>query len=187
VFTVVAKWLLVGRYKPCVLPLWSTFVWRSELVNALHENLAGAYLVDMLDGTPLLAWYLRLMGMKIGKRPCLESAEFTEFDLVTIGDDVTINMEATIQTHLFEDRVMKMSHVKIDDRCTIGACGVVLYDTHLGADCVLEDLSLVMKGESLPAGTRWHGSPAQRVAAPEPTAASVNMQSTEAPLVVEAA
>ncbi len=162
-FTIAAKWILVGRYRPCVRPLWSTFVWRSELINALHENLAGAYLMDMLAGTPLLAWYFRFLGMKIGRRPCLESAEFTEFDLVTLGDDVTINMEATIQTHLFEDRVMKMSDVRIGHRCTVGACAVVLYDTQLGDDAVLDDLSLVMKGETLPPATRWHGSPAQRV------------------------
>src|SRR5262249_6340534 len=26
------KWLLVGRYRPRVVPLWSPFVWRTELI-----------------------------------------------------------------------------------------------------------------------------------------------------------
>jgi len=43
-----------------------------------------------------------------------------------------LNMEATIQTHLFEDRVMKMSRVNIGARCSVGACAVVLYDTAMG-------------------------------------------------------
>lgn len=169
VLVILAKWLLIGRYKEATRPLWCTFVWRSELVNALHEALAGAYLMDMLAGTPLFNWFYRALGMKIGRRVYLDSGEFTEFDLISIGDDAVLNMEATIQTHLFEDRVMKMSRVKIGSNCSIGACSVVLYDTELGNESVLEELSLVMKGESLPPETRWHGSPARRADAAVPT------------------
>jgi non-ribosomal peptide synthetase-like protein len=162
VFTIGIKWLLVGRYRPSTWPLWCTFVWRSELVNALHESLAGAFLMEMLAGTPLLCWYFRLMGMKVGRRVYMDTSEFTEFDLVTVGDDTALNIEATIQTHLFEDRVMKMSGVEIGARCSVGACAVVLYDTKMEDEAVIEELSLVMKGECLPAGTRWHGTPARR-------------------------
>jgi non-ribosomal peptide synthetase-like protein len=116
----------------------------------------------MLLGTPLMCWFYRSMGMKIGRRVYLDSSEFTEFDLVTLGDDAILNVESTIQTHLFEDRVMKMSTVRIGDGCSIGASSVVLYDTRIGRGAVLEDLSLVMKGESLPAATRWHGTPARQ-------------------------
>ncbi len=153
-----------GRYKDSEKPLWSTFVWRTELLNSLHEKLAGAYLLDMLMGTAILNWFYRLLGMKIGKRVYLDSAEFTEFDLVTIGNDAMLNMESTIQTHLFEDRVMKMSTVNIGAGCSIGACSVVLYGSKLGDHAILEDLSLVMKGESLPPNTRWQGTPARRAA-----------------------
>ncbi|HEY4330008.1 MAG TPA: Pls/PosA family non-ribosomal peptide synthetase, partial [Phycisphaerae bacterium] len=166
-FVVAAKWLLVGRYKESLWPLWCTFVWRSELINALHETLAGAYLTDMLLGTPLLCWFYRLLGMKIGRRVYLDTAEFTEFDLITLGDDAILNGEATIQTHLFEDRVMKMSRVHIGARCSVGASAVVLYDTTMGDGALLEELSLLMKGESLPPRTRWHGTPARRVQAHE--------------------
>ena len=74
---------------------------------------------------------------------------------------LTLNDDATLQTHLFEDRVMKMSHVHIGDRCTIGSQALVLYDTQMEAGAELNDLSLLMKGETLPAGTRWEGIPAQ--------------------------
>ena len=163
-FVLMAKWLLIGRYKISEKPLWSTFVWRSELLNALHEKLAGGYLLDMLMGTPLLCWFYRCMGMKVGKRVYLDSAEFTEFDLVTIGDDAVLNIESTIQTHLFEDRVMKMSTVEMGAGCSIGACSVVLYGSSIGDRAILDELSLVMKGESLSADTRWQGTPAQRAA-----------------------
>jgi non-ribosomal peptide synthetase-like protein len=84
----------------------------------------------------------------------------TEFDLVSIGDDVALNKDCTLQTHLFEDRVMKMSQVRVDDRCSVGCLSLVLYDTRMKAGSELGDLSLLMKGETLPAETRWEGIPA---------------------------
>jgi non-ribosomal peptide synthetase-like protein len=65
---VLLKWLVMGRYKPTTQPLWSTFVWRTELVTATYENIAVSNLLEPLRGTPWLPAYLRLMGCKIGKR-----------------------------------------------------------------------------------------------------------------------
>src|SRR5581483_1956035 len=53
--TAASKWLLMGRYRPCEKPLWSVFVWKTELVTSLRENLADLYLLDVLKGTPFLA------------------------------------------------------------------------------------------------------------------------------------
>ncbi|HEX7853783.1 MAG TPA: Pls/PosA family non-ribosomal peptide synthetase [Sphingobium sp.] len=161
----VLKWLIIGRYTPTTQPLWSTFVWRTELVTATYENLAVANLLEPLRGTPWLPLFLRLMGCRIGKRCYLDSTDVTEFDLVELGDDVAINDFAGLQTHLFEDRVMKVSRVVVGDRATIGSYAIILYDAEIGADAQLGDLSVVMKGEVLPAGTSWDGSPA-RLAAP---------------------
>jgi len=160
-FVVAAKWILVGKYKPCERPLWSTFVWRNELVNALHEHLADLFFVEMLTGTPFVCWYFRLLGAKIGRRVYLETTDLTEFDLVNIGDEATLNADCTIQTHLFEDRVMKMSTIDIAPRCTVGSAALVLYDTQMEEGASLGDLSLLMKGETLPARTRWEGIPAR--------------------------
>ena len=115
-FTIAAKWLLVGRYRPGEKPLWSTFVWRNELLNALHEHLAEPFLVGALTGTPFLPWYFRLLGARIGRRVYLETTDFSEFDLATVGDEAALNADCTIQTHLFEDRVMKMSTIEIGPR-----------------------------------------------------------------------
>ena len=162
---VALKWLLMGRYRAAESPLWSAFVWRTELVTALFENLARPFLINLLEGTPFLAWYLRLLGAKVGKRVFLNSSEVTEFDLVEIGDDVALNADCTIQTHLFEDRVMKMSTVRVGPGCSVGSQAVVLYDTEMKEGSSLNSLSLLMKGEILPPWTRWEGSPAARAVA----------------------
>jgi carbonic anhydrase/acetyltransferase-like protein (isoleucine patch superfamily) len=62
---------------------------------------------------------------------------------------------------LFEDRVMKMSHVHIGEGCNVGAESLVLYNTHMKAGSTLGGLSLLMKGEILPENTDWTGTPAR--------------------------
>jgi acetyltransferase-like isoleucine patch superfamily enzyme len=76
---------------------------------------------------------------------------------------VALNPHATVQTHLFEDRVMKMSEVRIENNCSVGAMSLVLYDTRMQEGSSLGDLSLLMKNEQLPAHTRWEGIPARPV------------------------
>ena len=159
--TIGAKWLLVGRYRSCEKPLWSTFVWRNELLNALHEHLAEPFLIGALTGTPFIGWYFRLLGARIGRRVYMETTDLSEFDLVSIGDEAMLNADCTIQTHLFEDRVMKMSKIEIGSRCKVGAGSLVLYDTRMEPGAELGDLSLLMKGEVLPAWTKWEGIPAR--------------------------
>lgn len=162
-FAIAAKWLIVGRYKLQESPLWSRFVFRSELVTCIHETLAVPFLVDMLRGTPFINWYFRLMGCKIGRQVYIDTTDITEFDTIHIGNDAALNADCGLQTHLFEDRVMKVSTVTIGDRCSIGTGAIVLYDTIMSPDSSLGNLSMLMKGESLPAGSSWVGSPARTI------------------------
>ncbi|MGZ4098443.1 MAG: hypothetical protein ACXVNM_06165, partial [Bacteroidia bacterium] len=69
----------------------------------------------------------------------------------------------TIQTHLFEDRVMKMSNLYIKRNCSLGSMSVVLYDSVMEEHSSIDALSLVMKGEAIPPNTKWAGSPARHV------------------------
>jgi non-ribosomal peptide synthetase-like protein len=158
---VLLKWLIVGRYRPRVEPLWSVFVRRSELITALYEAVAVPSLVGLLTGTPWIAPILRLFGARIGRRVWLDTTFLTEFDLVQIGDDAAVGDTTSLQTHLFEDRVMKMATVKVGAASSIGSRSVILYDAEVGAGAALDSLSLVMKGETLPPGSHWRGIPAR--------------------------
>ncbi|MGC5585441.1 Pls/PosA family non-ribosomal peptide synthetase [Ornithinimicrobium sp. W1679] len=155
------KWALVGRYRPRVEPLWSSFVRRTELVTGVYETAAVPALLTLLTGTPMLGPLLRLYGVHVGRRTLVETTYLTEFDLVRIGDESVVGPDVSLQTHLFEDRVMKMGTVELGRRTDLGTRAVVLYDAHVGEEAQLAPLSLVMKGESLPAATRWAGIPAQ--------------------------
>jgi carbonic anhydrase/acetyltransferase-like protein (isoleucine patch superfamily) len=158
----VLKKLMMGEFKPTVQPLWCSYVWLNEVVNGLYETVAAAAMAPLL-GTPFIAICLRMMGCKIGRWVFLETTLFSEFDLVEIGDRAALNLGATIQTHLFEDRIMKADHIKIGEGCSVGNMAVILYGTEMKLGASLCAFSVLMKGEVLPAFSRWAGIPTQLV------------------------
>ena len=158
---VALKNLLMAPFKPVIKPLWSPYIWWNEVINGAYETI-GAPALAPLMGTPLFNWYLRLMGCKIGKHVFLETGLLSEFDLVDIGDYVALNLGVVVQNHLFEDRIMKSSYLRIGDECSVGNMSVVLYDTEMQRGSSIGPLSLLMKGETLPPFTRWLGIPTSR-------------------------
>ncbi len=159
-FVVLLKWTLIGRYQQRAVPMWTFFVWFSEAVTNLYEGVAVPNFLRYLRGTPWLPWALRLLGARFGRGVYLDTTDITEFDCVSIGDYSELNALCCPQTHLFEDRIMKIDQVRIGSRVTLGARSTVLYGAQVGDEARLGPLTLVMKGESLPAGSSWHGCPA---------------------------
>lgn len=160
------KWLLIGRYKKRQAPMWTAFVWLSEAITVAHESLAVPALLDHLRGTPFLPWAFRLLGARIGRGTWINTTDLTEFDCVTIGDFAELNAHCGPQTHLFEDRVMRVGEAKIGVGATLGVRTIVLYDASVGDYCRLGPMTLVAKGEHLPPCSRWEGSPATQASNP---------------------
>lgn len=156
---VAAKWLLVGRFRARNHPLWSSFVWRNELADTFVEVLAVPWLVGAVGGTPLMSWWLRALGAKVGRGVWCDSYWLPEADLVHLGDGATVNRGCVVQTHLFHDRILRMDQVKLAAGATLGPHGIVLPGTSVGAHTCVGPASLVMAGERMPAGTRWLGNP----------------------------
>ncbi|MFG5779766.1 Pls/PosA family non-ribosomal peptide synthetase [Comamonas sp. J-3] len=154
------KWLLVGRYRTKAVPMWTPFVWLSEATTSMYEGIAIPNFLRYLRGTPWLNLAMNVMGSKIASSAYLDTTDITEHDCVTVGAHSELNALSCPQTHLFEDRVMKIDHVIIGEKVTIGARCTVLYSAEVGDGAQLGPMTLVMKGENLPAGTRWHGAPA---------------------------
>jgi non-ribosomal peptide synthetase-like protein len=134
---------------------------RTEAVAVMYWGLAGKVLLDHLRGTPFLPWILRLFGAKFGEGVYMDTTDITEFDCVSVGSFTSINSLAALQTHLYEDRVMKVGRVHVGSGVTVGAGSTVLYDTRVGDFARLGPLTVVMKGEHIPAHSEWIGAPAQ--------------------------
>jgi non-ribosomal peptide synthetase-like protein len=159
-FVLAFKWLLLGRYQRRAEPMWTPFVWLSEGVTNMYEGIAVPNFMRYLRGTPWLPIAFRLLGCKIGRGVYMDTTDITEFDCVTIGDHSELNALSCPQTHLFEDRVMKIDHVEIGDKVYIGPRSAVLYSARVGHNARIGPLTLVMKGEHIPNATSWHGLPA---------------------------
>ncbi|MFZ0974963.1 MAG: hypothetical protein WAN22_22235, partial [Solirubrobacteraceae bacterium] len=157
--TVAMKWILIGHYRRSEHPLWCSFVWRDEMMNAAQEQLADERLLRLAMGTPIMSMYLRAMGSKIGRGVWCETTAVTEHDMIDLGDGTAVNRGGCLMTHLFHDRLLRIGPTRLDPGATLGPTAVVLPDTHLGAGTRVFGHSVVLRGEELPAGTRWHGTP----------------------------
>ncbi|ELQ17605.1 amino acid adenylation [Pseudomonas fluorescens BRIP34879] len=154
------KWLVLGRYRKRCEAMWTPFVWLSEGITSLYEGMAAPNFMSYLRGTPWLPLAFRGLGCRIGRGVYMDTTDITEFDCVSIGDHSELNAGACPQTHLFEDRVMKIDRVLIGARVYMGPRSAVLYSAEVGDGARLGPLTLVMKGESIPACSSWVGCPA---------------------------
>lgn len=158
---IIAKWGLVGRFTEKERPLFSSFVWRNELADVFAESLAVASLIKIGIGSPLVVWYMRLMGTRIGRHVWCETWWLPEFDLISIGHHSTINRGTVIQTHLFHDRVMSMVPTRIEAGGTLGVNSFMLPGAVVGTRTVVGNGSLVLRDEELPADSYWQGNPVE--------------------------
>ncbi len=154
-----AKWALVGRHRRVDHPLWSGFVWRNELADVFVEMLAVPWFVQVQLGTPLFVVWLRSLGARVGRGVWCQTYWLPEHDLVRLGDGASVNRGCVLQTHLFHDRIMSMDTVTLEHGATLGPHGVILPAASVGADATVGPLSLVLRGDTVPAATRWTGNP----------------------------
>ncbi|MGW4715968.1 Pls/PosA family non-ribosomal peptide synthetase [Nocardia sp. NPDC004260] len=157
--SVAAKWLLVGRIRAEEHPLWSSFVWRNEVSDTFVETVAAPWFARAATGTPVLNLWLRGLGAGIGRGVWCESYWLPEADLVTLGDGATVERGCVVQTHLFHDRIMAMDTVALGAGATLGPHCVALPASTLGDGATIGPASLVMRGDAVPASTRWWGNP----------------------------
>lgn len=157
--TTAAKWLIVGPIRAGEKPLWSSFVWRAEVSDTFTEMVAAPWFARAAAGTPALAVWLRSLGARIGRGVWCDSYWLPEPDLVTLGDASTVNRGCVVQTHLFHDRIMSMDAVELEPGATLGPHSVILPAATIGAHATVGPASLVMRGETVPVGSRWSGNP----------------------------
>jgi non-ribosomal peptide synthetase-like protein len=153
-----AKWLLLGRVREGQHPLWSCWCNRWDLLYVIWANYVRGNLTSF-DGTPFMAWWLRAMGSRIGRRVVLGTsfAQVVDPDMLEIGDDATVS--CLLQLHSFEDRVLKIAPSRVGERCTVGSGAVLLYGATVGEGARVEDGSVVMKHETLLPGQYYVGCP----------------------------
>jgi non-ribosomal peptide synthetase-like protein len=154
----IVKWVVLGRVRPGRHPLWSCWCSRWDYLYVIWGRYAHGPL-SALEGTLLLPWFLRAMGMRIGRRVVLGAgfAQVVDPDMLRIDDGATVN--CMFQAHTFEDRVLKIDRIHIGRRATLGAASVPLYGADVGELAYVAPHSVIMKQEHLLAGRRYEGAP----------------------------
>jgi non-ribosomal peptide synthetase-like protein len=158
------KWLLLGRVKPGVHPLWSCWCSRWDFLYVAWAIYARAGL-GALENSLLLTWYLRAMGMHIGRRVVLGSgfAQVVDPDMLHFEDGATV--ACLFQAHTFEDRVLKIDRVDIRAGATVASGALLLYGADIGEGAQVAPHSVVLKRERLLPGLHYEGFPTRAVGA----------------------
>jgi len=163
-FVLALKWILLGKVRPGQHPLWSCWCSRWDFHYVVWALYARSIL-SSLEGTSVLAWYLRAMGAKVGKRVVLAGGfgQVVDPDMLEFGDDVTVH--ALFQAHSFEERVLKIDRVRVRHRADIGPGSVLFYGSDVGEGARVLPHSVVMKLERVHGGKTYVGCPIREVEA----------------------
>ncbi|OFM03534.1 amino acid adenylation protein [Corynebacterium sp. HMSC071F07] len=157
--TVAVKWICVGKHRAADHPLWSAFVWLNELQDTFVEAVAAPWFFQHTLGAGEINLGLRALGVKIGAGAWIDSYWFPETDLCYVGKGASVGPGTVVQTHLFQDRVMSLDTVTIEDGATLAAHSVALPASLLGDAGTVGPGSLVMRGDRVPANSVWQGNP----------------------------
>ncbi|TMQ64323.1 MAG: peptide synthetase [Candidatus Eisenbacteria bacterium] len=157
---ILAKWVLIGRWKPGQIRLWSPAYVRFWIVKTLIRANPCALL---FVGSPLYVLYLRALGAKIGTGVVIFSRRIPVCtDLLTIGAGTVIRKESFFQCYRAHAGRIETGTITIGRDAFIGERTVLDINTAMGDGTQLGHASALHSGQTIPAGERWHGSPAQR-------------------------
>lgn len=156
---VVAKWVLVGRWKETEFPVWGLAYVRFWTVKALlHANP-----LILFAGNPVYVLYLRALGARIGKGVTILSHSVPVCtDLLTIGAGTIIRKDSFFLCYQAHAGRIRTGSVTLGSEVYIGEKTVLDIGTTMGDGSQLGHSSALYDGAQIPAGERMHGSPAQR-------------------------
>ena len=168
------KWLLVGRWRPEAIPIWSLRYFRFWLVKSLVQSAPPAFFV----GSPIYNLYLRLLGAKIGRHAVICSAPVPVCtDLIGIGQDTVLRKDSLVLGYKAQGNYIHTGRIDIGDGAFVGEATVLDIDTSIGKGSQLGHSSCLCSGQRIPDGRRFHGSPAQETTTDYCGVAGVNCTS----------
>ncbi|MGW6733831.1 Pls/PosA family non-ribosomal peptide synthetase [Streptomyces sp. NPDC055013] len=159
VLPVLVKWTFVGRWKPQHIPVWSVRYVRFWIV----KTLVRADPMVLFSGSPLYLLYLRALGAKVGRGAVVLSRNVPVCtDLLTIGDGAVVRKDSFFSCYRAHAGQIQTGPVTLGRNVLVSEATVLDIDTALGDGAQLGHASSLHRGQAVPDGEHWHGSPAQR-------------------------
>ncbi|WP_439924520.1 Pls/PosA family non-ribosomal peptide synthetase [Nitrobacter sp. JJSN] len=159
---VTAKWLLIGKWKEEVIPIWSLRYFRFWLVRELIRSAPMALFV----GSPIYNVYLRLLGARIGRNTVIQSKLLPVCtDLISIGDSTILRNDVVAVGYKAQANYIHIGSIRIGDNVYVGEASVLDIDSGLEDRAQLGHASSLQTCQRAAEGKHYHGSPAQETTA----------------------
>lgn len=138
-------------------------------LETFRRHCYGGYgILGMLTGSHWIVLYFRALGARIGK-DCslfaggLPSLMFTEPDLLTLGDRVTVD-DASLVGHINTRGKFDLNPLYVGDRSVLRSGSRLLSGARMESDSCLLEHTLVMAGDVVDEGVTMQGWPAEEFA-----------------------
>lgn len=121
-FGIAAKWLIIGRYREGLYPMWGTYHTRWWMVQKI-VSLCGKGFFNMNGSMKIM--YYRLMGAKIGKNVQITGTSVGEWDLLDIRDGATLSQCMCRPFAVEGNTAMYLGRIVIGENASVGAASII--------------------------------------------------------------
>ena len=154
ILPVLAKWVLVGRWREVEIRVWSPAYLRLWTVKTLlHINP-----IVLAAGTPIYNVYLRALGADIGRGALILSRRMPLVtDLLTVGPGAIVRRNVVFNGYHAEAGRIRTGRVTIGAGAQVGERAVLGLDVAVGDGAHVGHASSLRDGEQVPVGERRDG------------------------------
>jgi acetyltransferase-like isoleucine patch superfamily enzyme len=158
----VYNWVLPTRITPFKGGYYSIYAIPWFLHNGLFYLVRYTFL-PFVTLTPFGIWFLKAMGMKIGRHAFVNTEYISDPQLITLGDDAALGGSVRIFAHYGGGGSFVVAPVVVERRATIGLGATVMGDVEVGEGATVLPHSVLLPGSRVGAGETWGGVPARRI------------------------
>ena len=161
VLPIAIKWLVIGKWKPEVIPVWSLRYFRFWCV----KSLLGMSPMAWFDG-PVYNLYLRLLGAKVGSNTVIHAGVVPVCtDLISIGANTILGRESIVLGYTARSNRIHIGTIHVGSNAFVGEAAVLDINTRMEDGSQLGSASSLHEGQCIPQNKHYHGCPAQETAA----------------------
>jgi acetyltransferase-like isoleucine patch superfamily enzyme len=171
------NWLLPTRVRPFKGGYYSLKAVPWLLHNGLFYLVRFTFL-PFVTLTPFGIWFLKAMGMNLGRHVFINTEYISDPQLITLGNDVALGGSVRIFAHYGGHGNLVVEPVIVGERATIGLAATIMGDVQIGPDATILAHSVLMPGSRVGNGEVWGGVPARRINREEMEVLKKGMETT---------
>jgi non-ribosomal peptide synthetase-like protein len=156
---VILKYLLLGKVRPGIYPLHSSFGLRHWFIDRLMSM--SLEMVPTLYSTLYLLPWLRMLGAKIGARAEISTVSHFTPDLISIGSESFIADSVSLGASQVKHGWLQLAHTHVGNQAFVGNGALVPGYGHVADNCLIGCMSVPpIDGSLMKPDSAWMGSPA---------------------------